>query len=597
MIVWIVVTFLAVLIGYKLFFSAESTSNTVSTGLLDNKLGNTPASGPKPVVTAPLPPPHLTVDTSLKVTNPPRVASATATVGPEIITAFLAQSISKITRKAGHFAPETFPIRIAEYKAQVSEVATLIAYLGINNSSSADYQLVSNQHAFAVASSFIQDAHHFKQQVEKLDEVPALEGVKASMNELRSLLYNLHDALKPSENALQASTIVTDTLDEASREADEKIRQIYSKSLGGEISLISEQLFNLGFYLINSRNLFVLPNQPVTKGFFDFKTEFFPTFDAVKWQDYLVAKTLFELALKADPANTLAAIYREVACLNAAMRSDYADYDQEKIISHLKAIVATYPRHALGHIELAHAHASISQHTLAEQHAELALSIDRDSVYLQYSAMQLYQNIHEREKEAELRRSLSLDAYDTNNPRLYYTAAQGLTESSKFLMAFMQIENAIKYGKAEDYFYLRNSILDDLRRSLSSKEYESLGGEALIQQASVELELLGKREDKFTMDGFGFDNVFSLAFSPDYAFIDVLEKDAALPLRYQLAERKASIVLLDFNLTLAELVSLKIFSFPSTLNSGEYYFEGEGLPPTGCLYLRGLNTESLFKVS
>ncbi|RYE13032.1 MAG: hypothetical protein EOP45_21865, partial [Sphingobacteriaceae bacterium] len=280
MVIWIVVIFLAVFIGYKLFFSGESTSNTAPTDLLDNKLGNKSASESKPVVTAPLPPLHLTVDTSSEATNPTRVASDIAMVGPEMITAFLAQSISKISPKAGHFAPDTFPARIAEYKAQVSKVTTLITYLGINNSSSADYQLVSNQYAVVVASSFIQDAYHFKQQVEKLDEVPALEGVKASMNELRSLLYNLHDALKLSENALQASTIVIDTLDDASRKADEKIRQIYSKSLGGEISLISEQLFNLGFYLINSRNLFVLPNQPVTKGFFDFKTEFFPTFDA-----------------------------------------------------------------------------------------------------------------------------------------------------------------------------------------------------------------------------------------------------------------------------------------------------------------------------
>ena len=609
MIVWVIVAVLAVIVGYKWFMSSESNKEELPVILPKGISEGKTTAEPKREKAAPLTP-TLPTRTPAVATGGPRrpiniynteAAGLPAAIGmpsrfgSQMITAFLTDSLGKINAEAGEPSPRSFQQRVAQYQAQVSRAATLVAYMGIDEISAPDFQLVSNEYAFTVVGSLLLDAHGLEQQVKEAVQVTDLEAIRTDINDVLLLVHNLHDALKPNENAVKASGILTDVLEGADHKAGDKIKEIYTSSLGEKSSPASEQLFNLGFYLLNSRDLFAIPHQPVTDGPFEFKTAFFPKFDVIKWEDYQVAKSLFDLALLSDRTNVLAEIYGEVACLNAAMSNEYAEYSREEIIDHLRAIVAKHPEHALAHIELAHAYASVSEGKLAAQHTERALAIGQNSSYLRFSAMQVYRNLSEKDKEAALLSSLELDAYESNNPRLFYLKALRLTEPTTLLLAFSAIQRAINHGKSKNYFWLRTELLSYLKKKLSDNEYASLRGDELTREGNSEVKLLEQRERKFKMEHVGFRPFVSLAFSPDYASVEVVAQQGEPPIQHLLAENKASVIVLDFNSTMAELALLGVFACSSVLTSGQYYVGSEANGDSGTFYLKGLNIESLFE--
>ena len=610
--IWIAVFAVVMIVAYFFVLSSQNENKAMPPLPSNDKSEDKQVAAPKQPTPLPLTPIKPVVESPAsepssanlqwsantnETINSPEAAGTSSGAALNLITAFLANSIDKYNSEPDNLGPHTFQRRIGEFEDQVIRLASMLTYLGISDYSSSNHQFASSQYSFAVIGSFIPDAHDFKDQVKHANQIPDLEAIKDNIIQVNHLVYNLHDALKPSENVLKASKLLTDIQDDAMKEANDKISQINTASFGVKISPASEQLFNLGFYLSNSRHLFTLPDQSVTEGFFDFKTEFFPTFETIKWQDYLVADRLFDLALQADPANILAKIYKQTVRLEAAMWNEDANYDRNEIIRCLEEILAKYSRHALAHIELAGAYASISRYGRAQEHVEQALNISPDSSYVQYKAMIMYRNQYEAEKADRLLSSLD---NEDNNPRIYYAKALAMVQKGlkwpSNLKAFFAINSAVEHGKSKDFFGLRNEILVTLKRQLSAADYESMRGEELTSEGELGIKLLDQREERFKMWDNVFSQLVSLTFSPDYASVEILTEHLP-PIQLPLSDKKASVIFLDFNLTLDELASLDAFACPSILTSGDFYVEDTHTPSFGTLYLKNLNIESLVRMN
>ncbi|GEO05560.1 hypothetical protein AAE02nite_32240 [Adhaeribacter aerolatus] len=509
----------------------------------------------------------------------------------EFITSFLVKNLHGLKEIFANAQKLNFKQRIYEFESLISKVTIFENFPNLQKPSSPQHQHVCNQYTFAAVALFINDVHGFNQRIDSTSEKSSLEEIKTDSYKIKYLIRKVNEKFNPTEKALEASKIINNTLDDVINRVESKIAQILQNELGREVNYQSQQLFNIGFYILNSKNLFGIPKQTVLDGYFNFKNEFFPTFETIKWEDYIVSKKLFELALKIDPNNVLAEIYKEVAYLFADMYDEYACFDRKSVIENLVAILSKYPNHALCHIELANAYSSVGESESAKKHIDLALRIDSDSPYLLFKALMIYQGLYD---EGNTKTILSrIDAYQTNNPWLFYVKAIDSLKNNKNFMAFQDIDNANKYGKSKDFLWLRQEIFHKLKKSLSDKEYESLGCQSQIIKDELKINELESRENKFKIEYCDFNEFSSLIFSEDFTSVEIMQRNFFIPQKYYLIENKNSIVLLDFNTTLYDISSFDVFSTSIFISGGKYFFEEETVTDAGCLYIKDLQFEQL----
>ena len=61
---------------------------------------------------------------------------------------------------------------------------------------------------------------------------------------------------------------------------------------------ISDQAFSLGFYILNSQNLYHVPPQSIFKTNDDFRSNYFPSYNPLNTNSYRAAKYFFDKAIE-----------------------------------------------------------------------------------------------------------------------------------------------------------------------------------------------------------------------------------------------------------------------------------------------------------
>jgi hypothetical protein len=364
---------------------------------------------------------------------------------------------------------------------------------------------------------------------------------------------------------------------------EEKLSRKHIIDFSYKLDKKSIDLFNIGFHLLNSKNILNIPDEEVTDGPFDFKSKYFPDFEPLRWNDYNTAAKLFEISAKVDPKNILARIFREVSLLKGDMTNGDACYDRDEIIQNLLYIITEYPNHALGHIELANAYSSMSCDDLAHKHIKIALKIGEKSTYINYRAYQIYYSLNCKTEANEILRWAN-----TNHQEIlrysYYRALSArnqhkLSRARDIIMeAFNNgyyTYNIIQSGKnIQDELYYGDSV---------SEESIALNNEIIIAEKVV---LERKMQKKKYLEKYDFRKFHSIQIS-DYSFTVTYKADNSDTIGSGLNGKK-SIRFVDLYCSFIELEELNLLSIPLVFKLGELFRDSD------VLYFKNLNLEEVF---
>jgi hypothetical protein len=125
---------------------------------------------------------------------------------------------------------------------------------------------------------------------------------------------------------------------------------------------ISEQLFNLGYFILNSHILNEIPKTPFKIYNNRISEHFFISFDIIKYSDLFFAKDVFELSLEYDKNNLLAELYINVVMLFDAYHNEDSSYDRYELTKKIENLNQRFPKIDIVELELAHAYLISGQH-------------------------------------------------------------------------------------------------------------------------------------------------------------------------------------------------------------------------------------------
>jgi hypothetical protein len=348
----------------------------------------------------------------------------------------------------------------------------------------------------------------------------------------------------------------------------------------------SEQAFNLGFYILNSQNLWHMPSKPIFKSNDDFKTNYFPSYKPISESCYKAAKIAFDIALEHDPQNMIAAIFKEITLLEEGLCNQDID---SACINRLKTISAQNPKDGFAKIELAYALCCAGELENAKNLIELALNDSPESAYVRFRSYKIYFdyfNYDEDKKNHLLNQAILLDP---ENPLFYYYRALDLFNKDKIHSALLDIDKAV-----EDLCYITNKELVWLRsqiyKAISTNYPETLKegyAEQQHEKNSQIISLNNQIEVKYKTQ-YNLKTFKSLIISNvENNIVCVIETEG----ESETITQVESIIFLDFCYHYLPLINSgvdKTFSLPNKLTSGKHHFN------QGNLILSGLELKELF---
>lgn len=483
--------------------------------------------------------------------------------------------------------------KIDKCEQLVVEAKSIISYLKSEKQSSSESQKLYDNLYFVIVGLFVKEALELNFQAQNNNSEQKLKQINNIVNKIKSLISGIMHFNPNVENLENSKTFkdfeamlaVTQVLIQKKFEKiEEEFNQDLKKEVHCEVNERSKSLFNLGYYILNSRNIMMIPNEDITEGVFDFKLKYFPDFNPIKYEDYFTAIKIFEMSISADPKNVMARIFREVAYFYADISHEDSDIDGAKAIEKLKEIVVEFPRHSIAHIELADAYSCFNYTELAIKHAEIALNIFGKSSYLYYRASMIYNNYG---SEEAIKKSMLASGreYGENNPRFDYLRALNEKDCA---VAVLYIDSALEKGQMKEHFWSRNQIYAEFRYKVAAHNYNNAKLEITLQNDALVLKKLEARESYYSKYT-GFTKFHSLEISANFDFFSICHLLDSSPQVFPLPKGKLSIQFFDYNCSFRMLEKASLLSSPFKSNAGSYKISKQGT-----LLLRDLNCQQLF---
>lgn len=414
---------------------------------------------------------------------------------------------------------------------------------------------------------------------------------KSRFDRISYLLDLINDRFKADVKIIKSQSfhgLFSETETIISEYYEQVLKQVIKKELVFDVDKRSIQLFNLGFYILNSQNTFTIPNEDVTDGLFDFKPIYSPDLVPIKLNDYSAASKLFAISFNIDPGNTLARIYHVVSLLREAVADHFDCIDSQEFVDKLRVITDEYPHHAMAHIELAYAYSFTKSFTLTDKHLEIALKLGANSSYINFKAFSIYFGNDSKKYEMEERLAWALDN-DSNNPRYSIFRVHILRGNHDLVNAAKIMMSALKNKYyTENNIYYSKRIFSDLGETPRAN-YNSGDFEVEIIKGESAFQALQRISDLYCKD-YNFKKFIILNVSENFYHVIIISPDFESQ-TYALKLENESIVFIDFNCTYLEIEHLNLLALPLGFSSGNYMYED------GVLFLKDLDFQEIFEVA
>lgn len=446
-----------------------------------------------------------------------------------------------------------------------------------------EFQSLSTSYSVAIEKFISVCLPKFQAEISGITSITEINHAENTINRSNCVLMNFAHAFHPSTNNFE---FVTEQLKTIELQLNNKKTNIYDRDNILIINQKSNSLFNLAFYLINSDDITEVPNGNVMTNNFDFKSEYFPTFYALKYQDFGSAKLLFDLSARADSRNLYAKLYGQISALREDMHSQYLCLDREVIINNIKSIEYEFPNNPIVYIELANAYASVGDWDAADEYTEKALAITDCSAYILHCAATIYHNKCDDDKESAIMSDIV--SCDFIHPRISFLEALYAFRKQNYLKSYFRIQKAIEQGKSEDYFRLKADILKYFKVHLSEKQ-----SNPLFEESAEDLPFINnfkQRRELLFAEHHTFIAFSKVEFNKYYTSVSIILEDNNTESNYSLLNSANSVLLLDLNISLNDLLVLNISPDITSIIVGEYSYNIKDR----VLLIRGVNIEQFF---